>query len=89
MRLLFIVPCLATLAACATATPTYDQNGQPAMMISCDGSAVPMSVCYNKANEVCPNGYVNLGAQTQNAGATWGAYGGGSIVYKSMMVRCK
>lgn len=48
-----------------------------------------MSACYSKANEVCPNGYVHLGSETQNNGAIIGAYGGGSIVSRSLAVRCK
>jgi hypothetical protein len=77
------------VTACATATPIYDQNGEAAMLISCDGAAVPMSACYNKAAEVCPGGYFLLGSEDRHDGAIIGPYGGGTINTKSVAVRCK
>ncbi len=59
------------------------------MLISCDGAAVPISACYDKANDVCPDGYFMLGAEDRNDGWISGAYGGGTINKKSVMVRCK
>ena len=45
-----------SVAACTMASPIYDKNGQPALLIAC-GSATPISICYDRAASECPAGY--------------------------------
>ena len=93
------------LAGCAAATPMYDQNGNPAFHIACDGAAVPMSACFKKALEVCPQGYALAGGEQRSLGqigtaqgsTAYNPYSGSGnllgfsspIITKSIVVRCK
>ena len=81
------------LAGCAIASPTYDEKGEKVVNISCNGAAVPMSVCYNKANEVCPSGYFLIARNGQPVGnvTTVNQYAGSSVplVLKDITVKCK
>lgn len=45
----------STLGACATAAPTVGPNGRAAFSIKCGGAMVGQ--CWEKAGQVCPNGY--------------------------------
>lgn len=63
-RFKFISICgLLCLIGCATATPVIVPSGQIGYSIDCNGTAVSMNVCYEKAGQVCPNGYILI---TQN-----------------------
>lgn len=81
------------LSGCAIASRTYDEKGEKTVSISCNGAAVPMSVCYNKANEVCPGGYFLVARNGQSVGnvTTVNQYAGSSVpfVMKDITVRCK
>lgn len=88
MKLVIGFTALLTLAACTTATPIHDQNGQPATMISCNGALLTMESCYKRAAKVCPGGYSNLGTETSN-GWTVSPQFAGSVAYRSLAVRCK
>lgn len=46
------------MAGCAIVNDTYDEDGRPVHEILC-GTGVP-GVCYNKAAEICPNGYYTV-----------------------------
>lgn len=80
---------LLALGACTSATPIYDSQGQPAVMISCDGMAIPMSKCFERAAEECPKGYALLDQQNTTQGFMANAYGASSMNQKSIAVRCK
>lgn len=71
-KLLLVLP---FIAGCATSTPIHYTDGQPAQRIEC-GAATPSSVCYNKANDVCPAGYYVLAES-------------GGFNRQSLTVRCK
>ena len=88
MRHLIILTALA-LAGCAKSTEIYDASGQKALMIECNGFAIPMSKCFEKANEVCPTGYILLGASEHGAamGGTPAGFVGGTGVHQSIIVR--
>ncbi len=80
MRYIFIV-CL--LAGCATATPIKTGTGPGEYFISCDGSAVPWSKCFEKANQMCSNGYDMLDQATENGGFPI------TTQFKHLRIRCK
>lgn len=91
MRFLIPLASLALCASCATATKLNTGDGV-IYRVECDGSAVPVSVCYKKANELCANGWDQLatdgsvvpqGAATADV-AVWGA-----MEKKAITVRCR
>jgi hypothetical protein len=51
-------------AACTTSEEIRRPDGRVEYLIAC-GAAVGWSICYNRANEVCPGGYETL---AENAG---------------------
>ncbi len=85
------------ISGCATSKKTYLPDGSEGYSISCDGSAVGINVCFEKAGEICgSNGYdlinregqvIPIGtgsANNQGAFVTYGAFN-----TKSIMIRCK
>jgi hypothetical protein len=84
------------LYGCASASKTFDQYGNPVYDVSCPGMAIPISVCYDKAMEVCPNGYYLVGKDTGSGsvgtlnstnGATTSTYASG--INKGIIIKCK
>ncbi len=57
-RIAIAVAC-ATVAACASIDPKSfsGPNGKPAYSMRCSGMGRTLDACYQKAGEVCPNGY--------------------------------
>lgn len=55
MRYLLIS--LALLSGCASVSTVYGPDGKEYKNVACDGASVPMKVCYDKAMEICPQGY--------------------------------
>ncbi|RJT26047.1 hypothetical protein [Buttiauxella izardii] len=53
-KLIVLLPFL--LVACTTTTEINRGNGKKQFLIAC-GASTPWSICYDKANEVCPSGY--------------------------------
>ena len=89
-RILFLA---LMLTGCASSSEIYGPDGQKYFHISCDGAAVPMSVCWDKAIEVCPKGYFLAGKEDKTgaligaANTDYGVIGQGT--HKSIYVRCK
>jgi len=53
---------ILALTGCATASPTYLANGAKGQSIDCSGEAMAWKACYEKAENVCPNGYTFVGS---------------------------
>lgn len=51
---------LLLLTACAKVTPMHDGEGGLKYLVGCYGALTPMSVCYAKADELCPAGYTMI-----------------------------
>jgi hypothetical protein len=81
----------ALLSGCATATKLNTGDGD-IYRVECDGAAVPLSVCYKKANKLCAKGWDQLGADgtviPQGTVTADYAYLG-AIQQKSITVRCR
>jgi hypothetical protein len=93
------------LSGCAISKPTYLSDGSQGFSISCDGSAVGMNVCFEKAGEMCGSrGYDVLNkegqiiyAGTSSSSARVNSSGGaaqsfgyfGAFNTKSILVKCK
>lgn len=93
------------IGGCAISKDTYLPDGTLGHSISCDGAAVGINVCFEKAGEICGSrGYDLLNREGQVipmavGGASLGgnafgyqgqAYGySGAFNSKSIMIRCK
>lgn len=86
------------VTGCATVNETYLADGRKGYSISCDGAAVGMNVCFEKAGELCgARGYDLLNregqvissatAVGQSNGSTYVQYG--AFNTKSIMLACK
>jgi hypothetical protein len=63
---LLVVIAVVSLNGCAIANKTYLPDGTLGHSISCDGSAVGMNVCFEKAGEICgTRGYKLLNREGQ------------------------
>lgn len=83
----------AALAGCATSRTIVGQDGKPLHKISCDGSALSMDACYEKAGELCGSaGYdiVNQkGTATPFFYAGGGTFSSGTMVTREVLARCR
>jgi hypothetical protein len=85
------------LSGCATVTQAYLPDGSQGYSISCDGSAVGINVCFEKAGQLCgASGYDLISREGQVVPFGMGAASGGQAFVnygafntKSIMVRCK
>jgi arabinogalactan endo-1,4-beta-galactosidase len=93
------------LYGCATADEVYVQDGRLGYNISCDGMALSMRDCMQKASDLCgARGYDVYNADGQaipfgysTGGAGYNAYGdqagytttAGAIVTRDLMVACR
>jgi hypothetical protein len=85
------------LASCATTRETYLADGRKGFSISCDGAAVGINVCFEKAGSLCKAGgydlvsregqIIPMGVATASGGAAFVHYGAYST--KSIMVACR
>lgn len=84
------------LIGCAITKETYLSDGSKGYSISCDGAAVGINVCFEKAGDLCgENGYeiinregqfVPFGIGSANNQQAFVTYG--SFNTKSIMIRC-
>jgi hypothetical protein len=57
-----IAASLLSLAACTPVTPLDGPRGEKLTMIECHGIVRSFADCFQKANEVCPDGYRPAGS---------------------------
>lgn len=87
---LMVIACLL-LTGCASATRLNTGNGV-IYRIECNGTAVPLSACYAKANKVCANGWNQIAADGSviPQGTVVGDIAVvGSLENKSITVQCR
>ena len=94
MRVAILLMIIAIFAGgCATSKKTFTSDGREGYSINCSGSALNWGMCYEKAGELCgAKGYEVLEKSgDRGAMVTAGQYGlfGGSVINRSMIVRCK
>ncbi|MBA3031034.1 MAG: hypothetical protein FP814_04330 [Desulfobacterium sp.] len=85
------------ISSCAMSKKTYLPDGSEGYSISCDGAAVGINVCFEKAGEICGSrGYdilnregqfVPFGVGSATNNQAFVTYGGFNT--KSIMIRCK
>jgi hypothetical protein len=95
-RALQIAAVIISLSACATAKKTYLPDGGEGFSISCDGAAVGINVCFEKAGSLCGTAGYNIinregqivpyGVATASGGQAFVNYG--SFNAKSIMIKC-
>ena len=89
MKTIVSVLMLATLAGCATARPIKGPSGHTAYFVKCGAAMIDR--CYEKAAEVCPNGYT-FADKNQAGGAAVIPVGSGFMVARgpnSLLIECK
>lgn len=78
---------------CATAKKTYTSDGKEGFGINCSGSFLTWGMCYEKAGTLCRKKGYDVLEKSGDKGAmvTAGQHGlfGSSIIYRSMIIRCK
>ena len=66
LKIIVYVLAAISITSCAIANKTYLPDGTLGHSISCDGSAVGMNVCFEKAGEICgAKGYKLLNREGQ------------------------
>ena len=95
MKKILVMCLIASLliCGCATARKTYTSDGKEGYSINCSGSALNWGMCYEKAGELSgAKGYVVLEKSGDTgavvSGSQFGLYGG-SVINRSMIIRCK
>ncbi len=104
-RLVGIILLTLTISACAIVNETYMPDGSKGYSISCDGAAVGINVCFEKAGNICgATGYdiitregqvVPFGLGTASVQGSMTQFQGqsfvtyGSFNTKSIMIRCR
>lgn len=89
-----LVGLMAVLASgCATSKTIYLPSGQQGHSISCDGSALSWSLCYEKAGKICgQKGYDIFqkdGEETPMITGSPYLITGGAIVTRTLVIACK
>ena len=77
------------LCGCATSREVVGPDGDKVHIITCSGAANTWGNCYEKAGELCPNGYHQRGAVANPTGAT---VVGGTVlmgINRQMAISCK
>jgi hypothetical protein len=88
IKILFLI----LLFGCATYSKIVLPDGTKGYSVNCDGSAVSENVCYEKAGELCPNGYDILVKNKDKTAFVQGNglnYSSGSFNTKGFLIRCK
>jgi hypothetical protein len=84
---------LLSMTGCAIANETYMPDGRKGYSISCDGAAVGIDKCFEKAGDLCAaRGYDMINREGQvvpQATATAGFVQMGSFNTKSILIACK
>ncbi|WP_022667935.1 hypothetical protein [Desulfospira joergensenii] len=97
LRLVAILIFAMAISGCAISKKTYLPDGSEGYSISCDGAAVGINVCFEKAGELCGSkGYEIFNREGQYVPFAMGSVNGnqafvtyGSFNTKSIMIRCK
>lgn len=87
-----VIVAALVLGGCATSKTVYLPDGSKGYAVNCDGAALSWNLCYEKAGQLCKDeGYTILAQQgegTPTAVATQYSAIGGSIVTRSLMIKC-
>ena len=93
MRNLLVIAAVIFLAGCAVSKATYLPDGSTGHSINCSGQALTWGHCMEKAGELCGAAGYEVVSRSGDQGATVSAnqYGlyGGSVINRSMLVKCK
>lgn len=94
MRGIFLIAAgMLLLSGCATSSKTYAPDGTEAFSINCSGAGGNWGMCYEKAGDLCgTKGYEILskdGDDGLTIAAGQNALYGGSVINRSLLIRCK
>lgn len=93
MKTVYLLAAAIVLGGCATSRTITGQDGKPLHKISCDGTALSIDACYEKAGELCGTaGYDIVNQQGQATPffiASGGSFTSGAMVTRTVLARCK
>jgi hypothetical protein len=61
-RIMTTILALTLMAGCTTIQEIKRPNGDVEYLIAC-GASLGWNICYDRANQVCPTGYITLSEQ--------------------------
>ncbi len=61
-RIMATILALTLMAGCTTIQEIKRPNGEVEYLIAC-GASLGWNICYDRANQVCPTGYLTLSEQ--------------------------
>ena len=92
-KLILLVFFCFIFGGCATAKKTYTSDGEEGYVITCSGTALNWGMCYEKAGKLCgTKGYEVLeksGDKGALVTAGQNSLFGGSVINRSMIIKCK
>ena len=77
------------VAGCATSTETFTADGSKGHSINCSGAARNWGMCYEKVGEICEAKGYEVIAGGSDQGVLVSGNLGGSVISRSMLVKCK
>jgi hypothetical protein len=93
MKHAYFIAIAVALGGCATSRTIIGQDGKPVHKISCDGSAISIDACYEKAGELCGSaGYDVLGQDGSVSPffiASGSSFSSGVMVLRTVHARCR
>lgn len=93
IAILSSIAVVVLVGGCASASQTYGPDGREAFSIDCSGMARTWGMCYEKAGEICgTRGYEVInqsGDQGAAASITPSGGFGGSVISRSLLIKCK
>lgn len=92
MKMLIPMLVASLLGGCGTIDPKImaGPNAKPAYSMQCSGMGRTLEACYEKAGELCPNGYSVLDKPSRTVGVTNPASGQFILAeQQSLFIECK
>lgn len=93
MKRIFALISIVGIASCATSKTVHLPSGEKGHSLNCSGTALTWGNCYEKAGKLCGEAGYDIVSKSGDQGSTVAAnqYGlyGGSVINRSMLVKCK
>ena len=80
---------IVLLAGCATSRAVVGQDGKTVHKISCDGMALKIDACFEKAGELCGSAGYDIVSQDANVTPIFAPGVYSAYVSRTVMARCR
>lgn len=89
IAIIVLIPLVLTACAAINPVAFSGPNGKSAYSMQCSGMGRTVDMCYQKAGELCPNGYLIIDKSNEIVGMT-SSYGNVMMIPKnSLTIECK